>query len=150
MAALAELGVTRLTALTCARTPPGRDGLLARRGERFARAAREALKVNGLAVAMEVGAAPVPFLEALEGPGWLLDTAPDLPLLGACVGARPPGPVALWVGPEGGFAEAELAAAHAAGLVRASLGGGALRTGTAAVVAAGLVLATPPAGPGAP
>lgn len=143
VAALAELGVARLTPLVCARTPPGRDGLLERRAARFERAAREALKVNGLAHALQVGTSPVPFLEALEGEGWLLDTEPGLPLLGACVAGAEAGPAVLWVGPEGGFHDDELAAAYAAGRTRASLGGAALRTGTAALVASGVVLATP-------
>jgi len=112
---------------------------------RFARAAREALKVNGLAQALEVHPGPVRFEEALAGRGWLLDTAPGLPPLAACAVAAPSGPLVLWVGPEGGFAPEEREAAHAAGLGVASLGGAALRTATAAAAAAAVVLA---AGPG--
>lgn len=144
VAALAELGVRRFVALACRRTPPGRDDLLRRRLARFARAAREALKVNGLAQALEVHPEPRPFAAALEGRGWLLDTAPGLPPLGACVAAATAGPLVLWVGPEGGFAPDEREAAHAAGLGLASLGGAALRTATAAVAAAAVVLASAP------
>jgi 16S rRNA (uracil1498-N3)-methyltransferase len=56
---------------------------------------------------------------------------------------RPPGPgeaVTLVVGPEGGFTERELEHADAAGATLASLGSGILRTETAAIVGAALVL----------
>jgi 16S rRNA (uracil1498-N3)-methyltransferase len=49
--------------------------------------------------------------------------------------------VALVIGPEGGFSEAEVAAARKGGASVASLGPSVLRTETAAVVAASLALA---------
>ncbi|HMZ12010.1 MAG TPA: RsmE family RNA methyltransferase, partial [Plasticicumulans sp.] len=49
--------------------------------------------------------------------------------------APPPGPVTLLVGPEGGLAEAELAAATAAGWQGVRLGPRVLRTETAGVAA---------------
>jgi 16S rRNA (uracil1498-N3)-methyltransferase len=49
--------------------------------------------------------------------------------------------VRLFVGPEGGFSEQEIDAAKEAGLVEASLGPSILRTETAALVGATLVLA---------
>ena len=49
-------------------------------------------------------------------------------------------PVALAVGPEGGFDEAELAAFDAAGWRRVTLNGPVLRTETAAVVGCALAL----------
>ncbi len=52
-----------------------------------------------------------------------------------------PGDVALLIGPEGGFSEAEVAVAERSGANVASLGTNVLRTETAAVVAASLVLA---------
>ena len=54
---------------------------------------------------------------------------------------RPPEALTLAVGPEGGFAEAEVADAERAGSLVASLGSNVLRTETAAVVAAALTLA---------
>jgi 16S rRNA (uracil1498-N3)-methyltransferase len=56
---------------------------------------------------------------------------------------RPPSPVeavTLVVGPEGGFTQQELEQAGAAGATMASLGSGILRTETAALVGAALVL----------
>ena len=91
------------------------------------------------------GVVVMDYIAPAEGRGWLLDTAPGLPALGACVAAAPAGPLVLWVGPEGGFAPDEREAAHAAGLGLASLGGAALRTATAAVAAAAVVLASAPA-----
>jgi 16S rRNA (uracil1498-N3)-methyltransferase len=54
---------------------------------------------------------------------------------------QPPEALTLAVGPEGGFAEAEVADAERAGSLVASLGSNVLRTETAAVVAAALTLA---------
>jgi 16S rRNA (uracil1498-N3)-methyltransferase len=52
-----------------------------------------------------------------------------------------PGPIRLMVGPEGSFTDQEVADAVAGGAVAASLGPAILRTETAAVVGAALVLA---------
>ncbi len=52
-----------------------------------------------------------------------------------------PVPIRLVVGPEGGFTDQEIAEAEAQGAAQASLGRAILRTETAAVVAATLVLA---------
>jgi 16S rRNA (uracil1498-N3)-methyltransferase len=54
---------------------------------------------------------------------------------------RLPDSIRLVVGPEGGFSEGEVEAARTAGASLASLGPGILRTETAAVVGAALVLA---------
>jgi 16S rRNA (uracil1498-N3)-methyltransferase len=61
-----------------------------------------------------------------------------LTLAAALAGPRPQR-VALLVGPEGGFAADEVAAAQAAGFQAVSLGPRLLRTETAAIVAAALV-----------
>ncbi len=145
VATLAELGVVRLVAIRCARTPEGRGDLLRRREARFARAAREALKVNGVARPLEIVPTERAFADALEGVGWLLDTAPDCPPLGPPAVEAGPGLRVLWVGPEGGFTDGERALARAAGIPFASLGGAVLRASTAAAVAAAVLLA---AGPG--
>jgi 16S rRNA (uracil1498-N3)-methyltransferase len=55
--------------------------------------------------------------------------------------AEPPPVIALAVGPEGGFSDAEVEAARREGSPIASLGPGVLRTETAAVVGAALTLA---------
>ena len=65
---------------------------------------------------------------------------PGAPPLGGVLRDRPPGGVALAVGPEGGFSEEERDAWRAAGWIDASLGPRILRTETAGVIAAALVL----------
>ncbi|NLK07867.1 MAG: RsmE family RNA methyltransferase, partial [Firmicutes bacterium] len=52
----------------------------------------------------------------------------------------PPSEVWIYIGPEGGFSAGEAAAARQAGLVPVSLGPRILRTETAGIVAAALVL----------
>jgi 16S rRNA (uracil1498-N3)-methyltransferase len=63
--------------------------------------------------------------------------------LSGAVGGRPKGPVALLIGPEGGFAAEERAVLlDRAGTIRLALGPRILRADTAAVAALALVQAT--------
>ena len=101
-------------------------------------AARQSLRLR----VPEVGE-PVSFAEAAreagEG-GVMLHAGPDLPPMEDVVGE---GPLGLFVGPEGGWEDGELALAGDAGLRLASLGPFRLRSETAGVVAvarAGAVL----------
>jgi 16S rRNA (uracil1498-N3)-methyltransferase len=141
VSALAELGVSVLRPLCCARTPPERTALASRRADRWLRLAREAAKVNGRSRLLRVEA-PVAFAACLrEGPPrpLLLEPDPDLPSLAARLPDRGPLPTLL-VGPEGGFTDEERAAAGGAGVDAVRLGVAALRTGTAAVAAAAVAL----------
>ena len=66
-----------------------------------------------------------------------------LATLSGAVGGRPKGPVALLIGPEGGFAAEERAVLlDRAGTIRLALGPRILRADTAAVAALALVQAT--------
>ncbi len=136
-----ELGVGRIVPLA---TERGVVKLSRRHGkvERWRRvvlaAARQSLRLR----VPEVGE-PVPFAEAAreagEG-GVMLHAGPDLPPMEDVVGE---GPLGLFVGPEGGWEDGELALAGDAGLRLASLGPFRLRSETAGVVAvarAGAVL----------
>lgn len=82
--------------------------------------------------------------EAIELPALLAAELPATRVL-ASAGAPPmaaaAGDVALLVGPEGGFTEAELAAIAAAGFVPRSCGPHILRSETAALVGAAILLA---------
>jgi 16S rRNA (uracil1498-N3)-methyltransferase len=140
---LAELGVSRLIPLLAERTPAGRGDLVLGRQSRFTRLALDAAKVNGRSRLLEVS--PPAALERLlgeSGPGLvLLDPDPGLPPLPDCLPASGPLPWLL-VGPEGGFTESELERGKRAGGRLARLGHVALRTGTAALAAAAVALAT--------
>lgn len=79
------------------------------------------------------------FADALQAGAILLShTEPDGSLDAAI--ARTPHPIVLLIGPEAGFLEAEHDAARAAGVPVATLGNLVLRTETAAIAAAVLVL----------
>ena len=143
VATLAELGVEAVVPLRTARANPEGGERAARRAERHARLAREAAKVNGHARCLVV--APAQELATLlagaaDGTRVLLDTDPAAPPMTEVVRGVT-GEVVLLVGPEGGFTDAEVAAAQAAGARVASVGGCALRTETAAVAAAAVALA---------
>jgi 16S rRNA (uracil1498-N3)-methyltransferase len=71
----------------------------------------------------------------------LLSERPQAPPLKAALGADSAriNAAALAIGPEGGWTDAELAQAHSAGFVQASLGGTILRTETAFVAAAAII-----------
>lgn len=75
---------------------------------------------------------------AAEHRCWILDPEAGVPL--SKQGA-PEGPVALLIGPEGGWAERELAAAHSAGCLPLALGPRVLRTETAGLAAVAAIQA---------
>ena len=136
---LAEIGVDSLLLMETERSVRRVGGERARRGDqRLATIAREAAMQSRRPFVMEVRSGFG--LEDVAGPHsvmlWERAEQPlsDLEPLGD-------GSARILVGPEGGFsdAEAEVAAERGAALV--SLGGGILRTETAAIVGAALVLA---------
>jgi 16S rRNA (uracil1498-N3)-methyltransferase len=129
-----ELGAARLTLVSTERTQRFRasEALL----PRLSRVVREAAKQSERARWPAI-TGPVPLSELLvaEGSGnrLILDSSgeafpPELPLE----------PTVLLVGPEGGWCDAELADALAAGWVATSLAAGKLRAETAAVAALAL------------
>jgi len=132
-----ELGAARLTIVASERAQGDRVENAAHSGERLARVAREAAKQSGQASLPEI-AGPIRFEEAARAAS---SNAAAI-LLDASGSPFPAGlaaPVALWIGPEGGWSPAELSAAEGAGWMRARLPGAVLRAETAAVAA--LVLA---------
>jgi 16S rRNA (uracil1498-N3)-methyltransferase len=126
----AELGASRLTVVATERTQSfrARDGLL----PRLERIVREAAKQAGAARFTSV-AGPVAFAEALSADAsarLLVDPS------GEAFPARlPAGTAALLVGPEGGFTDAERAAARESGWLTVALPAGVVRAETAAVAA---------------
>ena len=153
-----EVGVAELVPVHCERSlVRGEGGVDDHRLERWRRIVQEAAEQSrrgrvpavrppiGLAAALAEAAQACPTLVAWEGErersirAALRDLFPDRP---PNAEGGPPGPtrVSLFVGPEGGFSPAEIAAAVDLGAVTVSLGPRILRTETAGPILAALVL----------
>ena len=134
-----EIGVSAFTLVASRRVeaPPPSPSRLSR----YERIVMEACKQSRRRVL------PALTLGSLEPPGEgvvaiLLAHAAGAGSLGAVLAVPKPKEVWIAVGPEGGFAEDEIAAAVSSGWRRASLGPRVLRTETAGAVAAAIVLHT--------
>ena len=138
---LAQAGAAQWRALETAR---GVAGAREHKIERLERIAAEASKQCGRAWTMEIGGGggSATMEEAVKGGSgvrvvvcdasgepWRVATMNNVQV------------VRLLVGPEGGWTEQEIAAAHAAGAVTAKFGTHVMRIETAAVVACGVVMA---------
>jgi len=140
-----ELGVDCLVPLLCERLQGGRAQAAAHRAERWRRKAADAARQSQRTVVPPLSA-PVPFdsfVQAADAGLRIIAAGPDHPpLYSALSGAPlPGGPVALMVGPAGGFTQRELALAAGAGFLPVSLGPHVLRVETAAIcLVAGVVL----------
>jgi len=138
----AELGVARIVPVLTERSVARPDAEAGRRA-RWQKIAQEAARQCGRADVPAV-AAPAPLAEALALPGLparrlaLFEGEKARSLRAALAGSAPVA-TALLVGPEGGFAAPELAAATAAGFEPVGLGDRILRVETAAIVAVALV-----------
>lgn len=138
---LAELGVATLRLVDAER---GAWERAARRAERWERLAVAALRQSRSAHLLRI-APPVALAEALAaasgtGPGWLAD--PDgAPLATGLAASGAPGRAAI--GPSGGFSEAERKLLEGNGFTPTRLTATRLRTETAAVALASLLLAGP-------
>jgi 16S rRNA (uracil1498-N3)-methyltransferase len=135
-----EVGVDLIRPITSAHTARG-DGASSSRAERWQRIAVEAAEQSGR-LYVPVIEPPLAFDAALRraGPPPLVfcdGSGEALSALRALFPAR--GRVAVAIGPEGGWSEAELAAARAAGALVLRLGPHILRTETAAVVATAML-----------
>ncbi len=134
---LVEIGAARFVPLVTARTVKG----LAPKAERWARIAAEAQKQCGRSRQLEI--TPCRRLAELlsappPGVRFVADGAARS-LLAASAGGEAP-PYEILIGPEGGFTEEERGAMLAAGCRPASLGAYTLRTETAVVVAAAVLV----------
>ena len=144
---LVEMGVDRIVVFEAGRSVARWDGARqAAAGRRWATIAREAAKQSHRAW-LPVLEGPLPEAAAAAtatgGRGLGLVAHPAAASrLGDVLDDRVPTPDSVWVvvGPEGGLSEDEVATFAAAGAVPVSLGPQILRTETASVVAAALVL----------
>jgi 16S rRNA (uracil1498-N3)-methyltransferase len=139
-----ELGVARIVPVLTSRVVARPAGSSTRRA-RWEKIAREAARQSGRADVPDV-AEPVSLAQALA-----TSDAQDLRLClwevsrGRALRAalpQPPRSTTVLVGPEGGFSEAEIAAAEAAGFLTVTLGPRILRVETATVVAVTLIQAS--------
>lgn len=137
-----ELGIHRFVPVLTGRSIPVRDpSREEKRLLRWRRIVREAARQCRRPIIPEV-AAPCSLKTAMAGVGeglrlvlWEEESRPLADLLGA---ARPAG-VTILVGPEGGFAAAEIQLAAAAGFVPVRIGPRILRSETAGFAAAAIV-----------
>jgi 16S rRNA (uracil1498-N3)-methyltransferase len=132
-----EIGVASIHPLLTERVEnrPGPRG-----GERLQRVALEAAKQSGRRRVPQV-TAPGPLPDPRTGEvALLLDTSGASPRLGEEVCGEAPSEVWLAVGPEGGFTTAEVESAVSAGWRAVAMGPRILRSETAGVVAAALIL----------
>lgn len=140
-----ELGVVRLVPMRTERTVVHLDGKETERQRRWQKIAEEAAAQCGRTKVPEV-AAPQTLTEALGlcaevDACLLLDESEQTTRLRDALNALPQAQhIALLVGPEGGFSPSEIQTAHRYGAQSVSLGARVLRTETAAMVAAALIL----------
>jgi len=137
---LSEIGVTRFLPLITERgvvVPKGENKL-----DRFRRIAIEAAKQSNRVGVMTIDA-PTPFHRAIticaDGLRLVLTTQGDALPLSNLRAQLANGHAQLFVGPEGGWTDTELALMQAAGLTAVSLTATILRIETAAIVAAAMV-----------
>jgi 16S rRNA (uracil1498-N3)-methyltransferase len=135
-----ELGVSTIVPLAAARSEKGLLAAAGKRAERWkkilAEASQQSRRVR-VPVLQSVSRPAEAFAARATGPvKILLSEQPDAPSLRQILQAEPPRQQAvLAIGPEGGWTDAEFAAAHASGFREASLGKLILRTETAIVAA---------------
>jgi 16S rRNA (uracil1498-N3)-methyltransferase len=128
-----ELGADGIAPLITGRSvarPAGEGGKVERWRRLAVAAARQSLQLRVPEVRE-----PAPFAEVLEETGEdgvLLHNKDGLPALEAVIAGRE---VSLFVGPEGGWSDAEVTAARRAGMMVAQLGPYRLRSETAGIVA---------------
>lgn len=148
---LTELGVASVRPMVSARSTvkPAADA-----AAKWQRYCIEAAKQSGTAYLPEIGA-PESFSATLasaapDSPGCIATPAPAARPLAALLAQYPAeARITVWIGPEGGFAPAELECAEQRGLLPISLGPQVLRIETAALaVAAYVALATRQPAPG--
>jgi 16S rRNA (uracil1498-N3)-methyltransferase len=138
-----ELGVEAVVPVEAERSEKGLERAALKRVERWRRIVRESSQQARRARMPEVGGA-VPLEEALETPAacrYFLDEDGGRPLLAAAPAGRARGDrVALAVGPEGGWTDAESQLARERGWTCATLGPTILRTETAAIAATAVLV----------
>jgi len=142
-----ELGVAAFAPLLAARSLiPSAERIPAARWDRWSQIVTEAAEQSGRARRPLILPAKTPsqaFQALSKGAmAWIASPRPDAMPLSQVLRAlqNRPAEVHLFIGPEGGFTSEELEAAAGFGVLRISLGSRTLRTETAAVAAAAVIL----------
>jgi len=142
-----ELGVAEFVPVESARSLRSPEERAERKAGRWGKIAREAVK-QSKGAALPAVRSPRRLKEVLAGPSGGLRIVlsehggrplRDLVLEPSAAGAAPPGVVELFVGPVGGWTEAEERGFREAGCVPASLGARVLKSETAALAAAAMI-----------
>lgn len=139
----AELGAEQVTPVVAGRSEKGLEQAARKRLERWRRILRESSQqARRWRMPELLGPAPLAGVLSTAGLRYMLDEAPAAPLLDVLPQQRSRSDVvALLVGPEGGWTEAERQAARQADWIAASLGPTILRAETAAAAAVAIISA---------
>lgn len=133
-----ELGVSRIVPVIARRTDAHLAAAAPNRAERWQRLARQAAEQSRRTLPPEISS-PVKIKDAVQTPAEmriLLAEHEQQVSLADALAFHPPGqPVALAIGPEGGWTHDEVTAFTAAGWIAATLGPTILRAETAAIAA---------------
>jgi 16S rRNA (uracil1498-N3)-methyltransferase len=133
-----ELGVSTIIPLAAARSEKGLLAAAAKRAERWHKILREAAQQSRRLGVPKLGALAKPqsaFAARQDGVRILLSELDSAPPLRSFLAGVNDTRAVLAIGPEGGWTEAEFAAAEASGYAQASLGRLILRTETAVLAA---------------
>lgn len=133
-----ELGVTRIVPLAAARSEKALLAAAPKRAVRWKKILLEAAQQSrrlGIPTLAPLGTPQAAFLEHSQGLPIFLSERTGAPSLRSVLSGQSASKVTLAIGPEGGWTDAECAAARAAQFREASLGGLILRTETAVVAA---------------
>jgi 16S rRNA (uracil1498-N3)-methyltransferase len=138
-----ELGVARIVPLAAARSEKGLLAAAAKRRERWQKILLESSQQSRrvqLPVLAELATPEKAFAAQRSSRCVMLSERPDAPSLREVLSAAGAATTAaLAIGPEGGWTDAELSAARAAGFAEASLGKLILRTETAVIAALAVI-----------
>lgn len=138
-----ELGISKIVPVIASRTDSHLAAAAAKRSERWQRIARQASEQSRRATPPEI-AAPVKLSQALDGHTnlriVLAESETRTLLRDVLTPDRADHPIALAVGPEGGWTDDELKSFEKSGWVSASLGPTILRAETAAIAATAVVV----------
>jgi 16S rRNA (uracil1498-N3)-methyltransferase len=133
-----ELGVTQITPLAAARSEKALLSAAPKRARRWetilVESAQQSRRLGPPALAEAIRPTDA-FSQSRAEMKVIFSESREAPLLRETVSGSRPSTVALAIGPEGGWTDAERESARAAGFVEASLGGNILRTETAVIAA---------------